>query len=132
MRFVVPSRRSETENTLPLINVVFLLLIFFMVAGRLSQSDPFLVVPPHSISEVPPGGRDLVVHIDATGRIALEGNTVAAEHLAAEIAPLLGEGYAVHLKADGAADATGVVAAMEALRDAGIERLLLLTVPGSP
>ncbi len=132
MRFATPPRRTETENTLPLINVVFLLLIFFMVAGRLGESDPFLVTPPFSSSEVPPGERDLVVHIDAEGCIALEGRPVTVEELADEVERLLPEGGAVRLKADGAAEVGTVVAAMEALRDAGIERLHLLTVMGTP
>ena len=34
-------RPGEDERILPLINVVFLLLIFFMLAGRLAVSDPF-------------------------------------------------------------------------------------------
>ena len=34
------SGRSEDDRILPLINVVFLLLIFFMLAGKLSASDP--------------------------------------------------------------------------------------------
>jgi len=132
MRFATPIRRSETENTLPLINVVFLLLIFFMVTGRLSESDPFVVMPPQSSSEVPPGERDLVMHIHADGRMALDGRAVALEDLAAEVARLLPDGGAVRLKADGDADAILVVGAMEALRDAGVERLNLLTVTGLP
>lgn len=132
MRFAMPRRRTETENTLPLINVVFLLLIFFMVAGRLSESDPFVVTPPFSSSETPPGERDLVLHVDAGGQIALEGRPVAVEALAGEVERLLPEGGTVRLKADGAAEAGIVVAAMEALRDAGVERLHLLTVLGTP
>jgi len=132
MRFAAPIRRTETENTLPLINVVFLLLIFFMVAGRLSESDPFVVIPPQSSSEVPPGERDLVMHIHADGRIAVEGSAVALEDLGAEVARLLPDGGAVRLKADGNTDASLVVGAMEALRDAGVERLNLLTVTGLP
>ena len=38
--------RSTEDNILPLINVVFLLLIFFMLAGVLTQSPPFSLTPP--------------------------------------------------------------------------------------
>lgn len=132
MRLAATTPRTQTENTLPLINVVFLLLIFFMVAGRLSESDPFVVTPPFSGSELPPGERDIAVHIDAEGRIALEGKTLTAAELTTEVTRLLPEGGTVRLKADGAAEAATVVAAMEALRAAGVERLQLLTVLGTP
>ncbi|MCG8693196.1 MAG: biopolymer transporter ExbD, partial [Minwuiales bacterium] len=55
------SRRSDDDRILPLINVVFLLLIFFMLAGRLSAGDPFRVDPPASVSADPAEQRDLVV-----------------------------------------------------------------------
>ena len=132
MRFPIPSRRNESENTLPLINVVFLLLIFFMIAGRLSEADPFQVMPPESSSEIHPGERDLLVHVDAQGAVALEGQPIAAEHLAAEVTRLLPESGVVRLKADGAADAAQVVDVMESLREAGVERLHLLTVMANP
>ena len=51
MRFEPPRPRNEDERILPLINVVFLLLIFFMLAGRLSASDPFQVEPPRSSAD---------------------------------------------------------------------------------
>jgi biopolymer transport protein ExbD len=122
MQFARPESRKTAENTLPLINIVFLLLIFFMIAGRLAEPDPLGVTPPASASERPPGERDIEVHIAAGGQMALEGETIA----------LLPEGGVVRMKADGAADAALVVAAMEALREAGIENLHLLTVSAGP
>ena len=60
--------RNDEERILPLINIVFLLLIFFMVAGRLAASDPFPIVPPHSSSEGMVDTRDLAVFVAADGR----------------------------------------------------------------
>ncbi|MAR00087.1 MAG: biopolymer transporter ExbD [Oceanospirillaceae bacterium] len=48
---VIPTRRrtSGDDNLIPLINIVFLLLIFFMVAGRIQQQpDASLQVPAGS------------------------------------------------------------------------------------
>ena len=50
---------------LPLINVVFLLLIFFLLAGRLAATDPFPVEAPHALSGERIGGHDMVVHVGA-------------------------------------------------------------------
>src|SRR3546814_6397158 len=43
------SRRFDSEEAiLTLINVVFLLLIFFMLAGRMTEPSPFAIAPPVS------------------------------------------------------------------------------------
>ncbi|MCG8561053.1 MAG: biopolymer transporter ExbD, partial [Hyphomicrobiales bacterium] len=116
---------------LPLINVVFLLLIFFMLAGRLSAGDPFRVDPPASVSADPAEQRDLVVLVGADGRLALDGEVVEQSALSARLKQRLGDGGngLVRVKADAAVEALQVVEVMEVLRDAGVERLKLLTVP---
>lgn len=131
MRLRMPRRTHVGEDgVIPLINVVFLLLVFFMVAGRISASDPFAVTPPRSAGERPAGPEALTVLVGAEGRLALDGRVVektafeslAAEHVGA--APDL----AVRLKADGGAEARDVVAVMEMLRKAGARKLVLFTM----
>jgi len=131
MRFEPPRPRNDEERILPLINVVFLLLIFFMLAGRLAASDPFEIAPPRSASEGPAATQDLLVLVGADGRLALDGEVLEAATLEVAVAERLAanDGARVRLKADGRAEATDVVAVMELLRAAGVERLKLLTVP---
>lgn len=136
MRFDPPrltTRRpkNDDERILPLVNVVFLLLIFFMIAGRLAASDPFATTPPRSASAGAPEPGALVVLVGADGRLALDGTVMEAAALEAAVAARLAAeaGVRVQLKADGGAEATAVVAVMERLRTAGVERLSLLTVP---
>lgn len=131
MRFEAPRPRNDEERILPLINVVFLLLIFFMLAGRIAATDPFEVTPPSSTSETPAGSKDILVVMGADGRLALDGETVRREALQASVAERLTERNParVRFKADSRAEAAEVVAVMEILREAGVERLKLLTVP---
>jgi biopolymer transport protein ExbD len=131
MRFEPPRPRNDEERILPLINVVFLLLIFFMLAGRLAVSDPFEIAPPRSASEAPAETQDLLVLVGDDGRLALDGEVMEQAKLKAAVAERLSdnEDARVRLKADGRAAATDVVAVMELLREAGVERLKLLTVP---
>jgi len=131
MRFEPPRPRNDDERILPLINVVFLLLIFFMLAGRLSASDPFAIEPPRSTGEGQPERQDVLLLIGADGRLALEGMVLESTTLEAALAARLSaeDDPRVRLKADGGAEATEVVAVMEILRAAGVERIDLLTVP---
>lgn len=120
-------RRNDDDRVLPLINVVFLLLIFFMVAGHLSATDPFAVTPPQSDTETTPEIDTHLILIDRRGRLALDGLplTEAALLEAFGSSPM----NSVRIKADGAVDAIRVIALMERLRGAGLTDLQLLTVP---
>lgn len=47
-----PNLAQQMDNSMvPMINVVFLMLIFFMVAGQIKKADPVTVIPPMSINE---------------------------------------------------------------------------------
>ncbi|TVR82912.1 MAG: biopolymer transporter ExbD [Rhodospirillales bacterium] len=125
---------NPDDRILPLINVVFLLLIFFMLAGRLAAPDPFDVVPPHSVSRDQASPQDVMILIGADGRLALDGVVMAPSELQAAVADRMATHGAARarLKADGRAEAVAVVAAMALLRDAGVEHLVLLTAPHRP
>lgn len=127
-----PSRpKNDEERILPLINVVFLLLIFFMLAGRLAASDPFKVKPPASANEHPAHDAESTVLIAADEQLALDGEVMSAEALEKAMAERIRSGgpAVVRVKADGQAEGRRVVDLMERLRRAGVVKLRLLTVP---
>ena len=128
MRFAPSSSKSGEERVLPLINVVFLLLIFFLLAGRLAATDPFPVEAPLSLGGERIGGHDLVVHVGADGSLAFNGTVLSEAGLRSAIAHRASYGT-VRIKADGQVEARRAIVVMEILREAGIERLELLTRP---
>ena len=121
------SQGNDDDSVLPLINVVFLLLIFFMLAGQLASSDPFEIEPPTSMVEGMPAAQEVLILLSHDGRIAVDGQDVDEAGVPGLIRELGAE--KVRLKADGAADAVLVVALMELLREAGVTKLDLLTLP---
>ena len=130
LRAVAHRPKDDDQRILPLINVVFLLLIFFMIVGHLAAADPFHIEPPTSISETEPGGQDHIILVGADGRIALDGAVMDDAALKAALAgPEAGDQGQFRLKADGGADAVRLVEIMEMMRAAGIEKVHLLTVP---
>ena len=91
---IPPSRRRRgvRENVVPLINVVFLLLIFFLLAGTLRGPVPFEIEPP--IAGGAGGGRlepgtERVLHLARDGRLALAGEEVALAELPTALARAL-------------------------------------------
>jgi len=126
-----PQRKPvmSDDRILPLINVVFMLLIFFMLAGRFSATDPFEIDPAKSTSEARGALEEIVVLIGADGRLALGGEVISEQVLSRRIAAAVAkDAPVVRLKADGRAEAAQVIAVMELIRDAGAGELKLLTL----
>jgi biopolymer transport protein ExbD len=118
-------RAGADDGVLPLINVVFLLLIFFMVAGRLSAVDPFRIDPARAGLEGPGPDGAPVLLIGADGRLALDGAEIERAALAAAL-----DGAArVRVKADRAADSLALVALLAELRAAGVTDARLMIAP---
>lgn len=72
MRFDLPPTRRQGENIVPMINVVFLLLIFFLMTAHIAPPVPLELETPISTSDQANDG-PATVYIDASGRIAFEG-----------------------------------------------------------
>ena len=77
MRFVrQPGRKSDDEGLIPLINVIFLILIFFMIVGHMEAAAPFRVDPPVSRTDARPAPEDLTLLLAADGRVAVGDEVV--------------------------------------------------------
>lgn len=131
--FRLPRRVPDQDaRVLPLINIVFLLLIFFLITGHMSAQGPFEMEPVQSATTGFPQLEELTVFMRADGRLALADGPLTADELEALIRMRRAEteaGIRVRLQADGRTEATRVVAVMERMRTAGMDRLELLTLP---
>lgn len=75
----------------PLIDCVFLLLIFFLVATMYKKKDRDIdIIPPESSSaiKIPPDDDQMVVGIDESGEIFLQGDPVSKTRLHSELKDL--------------------------------------------
>ncbi|MEP2922420.1 biopolymer transporter ExbD [Sulfitobacter sp.] len=122
--------KTHREPTIALINIVFLMLVFFMVAGTLAQPlDPALTLVKTRDLEGRSPPDALVVHPD--GRIAYRG--ADQSDVAAFIADLSEEERAVvRLVPDRALPAEKLVTLTRDLRAAGAERVVLVTERSAP
>jgi biopolymer transport protein ExbD len=76
MKLARPRRRETPETIIPLIDVVFFLLIFFMLIGRMDATAPFDVIPAVAVTgqDMPGGGATL--SISENGALALNGTAM--------------------------------------------------------
>jgi biopolymer transport protein ExbD len=78
MSFVAKRRGGGNEPTLPLINIVFLMLIFFLVAAQVARPlDADLSLVEMDGPDVTPPSDALVLHKD--GRLTWLGSTVTID-----------------------------------------------------
>ncbi len=120
--------RKEHESIIPLINVVFLLVIFFLLAGTVQEQELWTVEPPSSVFGEEQAEESTLLLMDADGRIALEDREIPLEALESELAKLQEAGslHLLQLKADASVDAKELIDVLETLREAGIESLELI------
>ena len=126
MRHIRP--KTAREPTIALINIVFLMLIFFLVAGSLAaplDTDLRLVRAVEVDSTAPADA--LVLHVD--GRITYRG--MAVPSTAEFVAALPEDGRArVRIIPDRDVPAAVLIAVGRALRDAGAESVVIVTEQG--
>lgn len=129
-----PSRPEDPDvNLTPLIDVVFLLLIFFMVSTTFKHESQLNVDLPRASAEpVEPGERPLEITIDAEGRMFVNGQGLVNNQLTTlmrAIRQAAGDraDVALVISADGRTPHQAVVTVMDAARKLGITRLSLAT-----
>ena len=130
MRLPFRQPEEEADTVLPLINVVFLLLIFFIMTGALHAVDYFNVNPPSSSSAIQGSLDDTIILVGSGGRIAIDNKEVDEADLQLALLDKLAAnaGSLVRLKADGRVDAARVVEIMELIEAVGVRRVMLLTL----
>lgn len=131
-----PRRREEPEITLtPLIDVVFLMLIFFMVSATfLNEADMELTLPEASREPEQRPGAPVELVINSEGDYYVDGTALANQQTdtverALEQAMASAPGTPLVIRADGRTPHQSVVTALDAAGRAGIERVSIATVP---
>lgn len=136
MDFSEPSRRAPTENLLPMINVVFLLLIFFLMTAELAPPEPFPVAPPTAAEgEQADGPLTLYLNTageigfrDVTGRDAAFAALAAARDERCALDDCATDPPQLLLRADGAAPAATLAALLPGLARLGFKHIDLVAV----
>lgn len=135
MRLTQKIRREPPENTIPLINVVFLMLIFFLFAGSIAKDDARKVEPPHNILEDETVRSTGALIIDRAGKTYAgdEEITVASWLAKQEGAQELQDSAREPLKiaADGDLKADQLEKVLDEFRSAGRTDLVLITRRGA-
>jgi biopolymer transport protein ExbD len=135
-----PRRHEEPEiNVVSLIDVVLLLVVFFMLSSHFTQEGRLHVVLPRAGAVPPSSGRPqpVVITITANGDYLVNGRELLNNSpdtlrsaLAAE--PATDRNAAVLIRADARATQQSVVTAMDVLGGLGFVKLDIATIKARP
>ena len=135
MRLVAGRRPDPIIDLTPMIDIVFQLVLFFMVTTTFKSSPAIQVDLPRSSRDVVVADReDIFVWIARDGQTFLGESPVDRSALAAAFATAAGARIdtLVIIKADRGTDHGAVVTVMDLARSYGLSRLAIATEPGDP
>ena len=131
MNFRHARRPDVSINLTPLIDVVFLLLIFFMVSTSFSELTQLTVNLPEADGASAPDEIGLVVVIDSAGNVTVGGDPVPNEaeglYRALEAAANGNFDVPVTLSADAMTPHQYVVTVLDVASQLGLQRLTIAT-----
>lgn len=128
--------KGGDDSVIPLINVVFLMLIFFMVAGQIQKSDPIKILPPNSINEARPiSDPNVLLLIGASQELYFNDEAVALDDIEGRLTQLFEqaqdpEAFWVQIKADGNLAVEDMRPVFTAIRRAGLTKVSVATQLG--
>ncbi|QGM21936.1 hypothetical protein GJ672_06455 [Spiribacter sp. 2438] len=129
---LAPANPGSDASLLPLINLVFLILIFLMMAAVLVTPAPFDVEAPRSEAGIRDDPSAHRVALSGTGELALAGERLSKEVLVERLgqapAPATG-GQGVLIEADARLDARQVLALVTRLEAEGFGPVRLKLEP---
>ncbi|MFT2111168.1 ExbD/TolR family protein [Marinomonas sp. 2405UD68-3] len=131
MIFVSPPKSSSLntldESMIPAINIVFLLLIFFMIAGHIaSRSDQLLI--PSSSSEMDLARQDVAIKVMANGRYYLNDMAVEITDLPEQLNQLsLSAESKITFRIHKNLPASVMDPILSVIKELGVKQLLLVT-----
>ncbi len=122
-------RMTKEISMIPLINLVFLLLIFFLVSGTIEKFDIIpLEIPVADSGKILDEGH-IVIILGQYNEIILNDELTTTEQLQHKVQTMLANNprKIISLKADARLDAKRMIEIMDLLRQAGGKNLSLVT-----
>ncbi|MBK1623925.1 ExbD/TolR family protein [Afifella marina] len=131
MRLTQPRKSAPGDDLVPLINVVFLLLIFFLLAGTLMPAPSAPVDYVRAGAEPAPSIPANAVYVDAEGLTYFDGEQLTGEALRRRLAAAEPGAGKIPLVLDRGVTMERLKPVFDDLTAAGLAKVELMTVRGS-
>ena len=118
---------EEEINITPMLDVVFILLIFFIVTANFIKEPGLEVNRPDSETAEPTENAAILIAVGNAGEIYMDGRRIDKRQVKANVVRLLAENPqgSVVIQADEKATADTIMAVMDGAREAGVYNISL-------
>ena len=122
---------EEEINITPMLDVVFILLIFFIVTANFIKEPGLEVNRPDSETAEPTENAAILIAVGNAGEIYMDGRRIDKRQVKANVVRLLAENPqgSVVIQADEKATADTIMAVMDGSREAGVYNISLASEP---
>ena len=122
---------EEEINITPMLDVVFILLIFFIVTANFIKEPGLEVNRPDSETAEPTENAAILIAVGNSGEIYMDGRRIDKRQVKANVVRLLAENPqgSVVIQADEKATADTIMAVMDGAREAGVYNISLASEP---
>ena len=122
---------EEEINITPMLDVVFILLIFFIVTANFIKEPGLEVNRPDSETAEPTENAAILIAVGNAGEIYMDGRRIGKRQVKANVVRLLAENPqgSVVIQADEKATADTIMAVMDGAREAGVYNISLASEP---
>jgi biopolymer transport protein ExbD len=125
----IPVRSKDNGlNLTPLIDIVFLLLVFFLLTTHFIEEDGIGVRLPSASSVTTRDRNEVAVAITREGDLFVEGQRLRLENLADKLRSLIKSDTTVIIRGDREVGLQLAVSVMETAKKAGAQRLVVATL----
>ncbi|MDI5892267.1 ExbD/TolR family protein [Halomonas rhizosphaerae] len=119
-------------NLTPMLDVVFIMLIFFIVTTSFIKESGVEIERPESSAASPQPDARLMVAITPEGTVWVDGRPVDAHRVGEEVAALVSDDGGVVIQADREATTGLLIEVMDRIRTAGVEQVAVAASRGAP
>lgn len=131
MKFTSRQRLPAEINLMPLIDILFLVLVFLVVTATFTERTILPIALPQAATAAPDAGKGsgLVVSIDAGGALYLDGREQDVDAVARRLQAIRDPGSTtITIAADSRVAHGRVIQIVDLVREAGIVRLDIQTL----
>jgi biopolymer transport protein ExbD len=124
----IPVRTQHASlNLTPLVDMVFLLLMFFLLTTQFIEEDGIGVRLPTADSRMDSTPDHVTIVVDARGDLYLEGQRLNEAELSPRLRELIGPQTTVMLRGDREVQLQKAITIMEQAKLAGADRIVIAT-----
>ena len=122
---------TEEPNITPMLDVVFILLIFFIVTANFIKEPGLEINRPDSETSEITENAAILIAIGAAGEVYMDGRRIDVRQVKANVIRLIAENPqgSVVIQADVKSTAEKIVAVMDEVREAGVVDISIASEP---